>query len=407
MSKQVKSRVKTRVIKKPSTLPLIVAALTALVLSFGLLLGLQYVGTPQDIRQQASSVQPVRLRLHGQTVTGGELRIDFLLNTGIHTISGAQVAAKITGASPNEMSLDMNNSLGLERLGSKLSVRNDGAYLEFTQFAPLDSSRLVSTNNQEIKIASLTIKRSQGGTFTLSMDGSTAVPVTRNPSVQLDYTREQSFTLAAGGTNVTPNPGIGSKKSCNQNCASDTECSSNYCYKGQCRLAENREDSFCRGVGDKGLNRACNEYCADKNECASGYSCYYNRCRNPRNITSDTCSNPPSPRPVTNIGTSRGSTRVTPRPSVAPTPSPSPSPTPSVSATPSPVMSPSPSPNIYDEDAFRISPSPATLRATPTPSPTAVTEAQGPNRALRAGLILLFALGIVIPVGVYLYRRVR
>lgn len=405
MPKRTKSRAKARAQKKTSMLPLIAAAVTALLLSFGLLLGLQYVGTPQDIRQQASSVQPVRLRLHGQTVTGGELRIDFLLNTGTHKISGAQVAVKIAGASPNEMSLDMNNSLALERVGSKLSARNDGAYLEFTQFAPLDSNQPISTNNQEIKIASLTIKRSQGGTFTLSMDGSTAVPVVGNPSVQLDYTREQSFTLAAAGTNVTPTPGTSSKKSCNQNCATDTECSSNYCYKGQCRLAENREDSFCRGVGDQGLNRACNEYCADKNECASGYSCYYNRCRNPRNITSDTCANPASPKPVTYIKNSETTKGTTASPTL--TPSVVPSPTATASAVPSPVTSPSPSPNIYDEDAFRVSPSPATRRSTPTPSPTTVTKAQGPNRVLRAGLILLFALGIVIPVGVYLYRRVR
>jgi hypothetical protein len=398
------SRKTTRTKQRPSTLPLIGAAVAALILSFGMLFGLQYIGTQQDVQNQASTIAPVKLRVHGQTVTGGELRIDLLLNSNSHAVAGTQFAAKITGANANEVSLNLSNSLGLETVGSKVSSQADGAYVEFTQFAPLDKNRPVTTNGQESKIGSITIKRSQGGTFTMTVNNSTSIPVVGNPNVPFDFTRTQTFTLAAAGTSTptaSPIPGVDNRKGCNMNCATDPECKSGFvCYKNQCRLNSNKEDTKCGDVGDQGIHRSCNQYCADKNECGPGMSCYYNRCRNPRNLTNESCTNPASPRPVVYATTvpTKGSTA---------SPSPSVSPTASVSASTSPSPSPSASSNIYDEDAFRVSPSPIVKRTSPTPSPAARANATGSNRFLRAGLILLFALGIVIPVGIYFYRRAR
>lgn len=52
-------------------------------------------------------------------------------------------------------------------------------------------------------------------------------------------------------------------------------------------------------TGDHGLNRTCNEWCADSNECADGYTCWYNYCRNPRNLEgpgADQCLEPAQTR---------------------------------------------------------------------------------------------------------------
>ena len=385
--------------QRTSTLPLIGAAVAALILSIGMLFGLQYIETKQDVRNQASSVAPVQLRVHGQTVAGGELQIDILLNSNSHSVAGTQFAAKIVGLNANEVSLNLNNSLGLETVGSKVSSQADGAYVEFTQFAPLDKNRSVNTNGQELKIGSITIKRSQGGTFTMTINNTTSIPVVGNPSVPFDVTRTQTFTLAAGGTNQTASSD--SRKGCNMNCATDPECKSGFvCYKNQCRLDSSKEDTKCGEVGDQGIHRSCNQYCADKNECGAGLSCYYNRCRNPRNVKNESCANPASPKPLVyaSAAPAKGSTA---------SPSPSVSPTASAAASIHPSPSPSASSNVYDEDAFRVSPSPIVKRTSPAPSPVARTNATGSSRFLRAGLILFFALGIVIPIGIYFYRRAK
>lgn len=388
--------------KKTPTVSFLVMAITAMILSFTLLAGVRYLNNSQELRQQASQGQTVKLSVHGETTQPGELRIDFLLNSQGYNIAGTQVAALLTGASPNEVSVDLNNSVNLQGIGSRLTPRNGGSYIEFTQFASLASSKPTNTNGQEKKVASVFIHRNQGGTFTLSFDRSgTTIPIVGNSLIGLDLIGSQTFTLAAVPTStvvrVENNNSTDNRKTCNQNCATDPECRSEYvCYKGQCRLPENKEDASCHGVGDQGIHRGCNEYCADKNECGFGYSCYFNHCRNPRNLGNTTCVNPASPRPQTQVVIIPAET-----PSVEPTVSPSPSVSPSASP------SPSPSGNVYNETLFRVSPSPTLRKPSPTPLVQASSQSSITGRLARAGLILLFALVIVIPAGVYFYRRSR
>lgn len=84
-------------------------------------------------------------------------------------------------------------------------------------------------------------------------------------------------------------------KSCNESCTSNNECPVNHsCYDTgsgkKCRLATNVSSTTCAGITDNGLNRTCNEYCADSRECKSGYTCWYNSCRNPENVESQSCA---------------------------------------------------------------------------------------------------------------------
>jgi|GEM_PF-1195361 len=384
--------------------PIIATALAAMVLSFGLLFGVQYADKTQNIRPQAAAGPSVRLRYSGQTVNPGELRINLLLNTDASAIGGTQVKLRLAGSSANNVSVELGNSLNLETISSKVYDQSGTTVIEFTQFASLDPAKPATTHGQEVKIGSITVRSSQGGNFTLTTDLKTAVPVLNDSSIVLDTTQSQSFTLAAGGNgggnSSSPLPQLDNKKTCNQSCSGDSECNSNLiCYKGYCRGFYDKEDSTCRGVGDQGIHRGCNEYCADKNECGNGLSCYFNQCRNPRNLGNGSCSNPASPRPivyVTQPALTKGGLTGT---GATPTPVPSSSPT--------PLASPSPSPSpTYDEDKFRVSPSPTLHK--PSPVPVAVSaSSSGSNKLVTAGIITLFALVIVIPVGIYLYRRVR
>lgn len=104
---------------------------------------------------------------------------------------------------------------------------------------------------------------------------------------------------------LTPTP---KPKSCNQNCSTNNECANNLmCYKisndQRCRLASNPTSDSCQGVADQGLDFTCNHYCANTGECADGLSCWYNRCRQPDNVSSESCQ-PPTAQIQERIATS-------------------------------------------------------------------------------------------------------
>jgi len=358
---------------------MIVTALTAMILSFGLLFGVQYLGQSQNLQRQAAEGQRVLLRMNGSTIDNNVFRVDFYMNSQGYNVVGTQITGKISGVNTGDVSIDLNNSLNLQSVGSKLTQVSDGTQFTFTQFAPLDASKKVNTNGKEVPFASITVRRNQGTTFTVSLDSSkTSIPVSGNTQVATDIMQSRSFTISqyqATRSTPTPNPG--------------------------------------NNVGDGGLRRSCNEYCADKNECAAGLSCYYNKCRNPLNMTSESCSAAPTPKP-----TPKPTPAVVYVPAATPRPaSPRPTPTASVSAsprvTPTPLSTASATPiatgsgSFYDENSLKVSPSPTIKKASPSPTTAQASNANNNSRLLTAGLILLVALGIVIPVGIYLYKRVR
>lgn len=366
------TKTRRNTLQKMSPITVITVALVALVVTMGLLLGLQYVGQRQNLINQAAQGQNIQLIMNGQTVNSNEYRVDFYLNTKGFDVAGTQITGKVSGVNPNEMSLDLNNNLNLQPIGSKLSQLSDGTQFTFSQFASLDKSKPVNTRGQELRFASATIKKGQGTTFTITIDQSkTAIPVIGNSSITLASTLSRTFTVGANNVLAsaapTPTPSSGNNP-------------------------------------DNGLHRSCNEYCADKNECAAGYSCFNNKCRNPRNLNSESCSNPPTPQPTPKPTPIVVVPAATPRPA-SPVPTPVPSPVPSPSVVPSPTATASGS--IYDENQFRTSPSPAIRKPSPSPTVAQTSRSTGNNRLLTAGLIILVALLIVVPAGIYFYRRVR
>lgn len=98
---------------------------------------------------------------------------------------------------------------------------------------------------------------------------------------------------------------------CNATCGSNADCPSNYrCYATgtdkRCRLVTNVSSTSCSTTISQDITRKCNDYCADTSECATGYSCWYNRCRNPRNLDSKSCSNPSTHTATTTVYTQAG-----------------------------------------------------------------------------------------------------
>jgi hypothetical protein len=261
-------------------------------------------------------------------------------------------------------------------VGSKVTQLSDGVQFSLTQFAPLGATK-VNTNGKELKFATLTIRKNQGSTFTVTIDrAQTSIPVSGNAQIALDVMQSRTFTVSqyyAAASSPSPTPGT--------------------------------------NTGDKGIHRSCNQYCADKNECAAGLSCYYNKCRNPQNLTSESCTTAPSPKPTPQVVYVPAATPApaTPKPTPSPTASPRPVASATASASPFAVSSPTATPSgyLYDENSLKVSPSPTIKRASPSPTAVQTTTTGGSNRLLMAGVIALVALGIVIPAGIYLYRRVR
>lgn len=101
---------------------------------------------------------------------------------------------------------------------------------------------------------------------------------------------------------VSPTPSSPSKSTkseCNQSCETNNDCANNLrctTVSGAriCRLATNTNDQYCGNPPDRGLNFTCNQYCSDNSECADGLLCWYNRCRQPENVTSLSCLPPAS-----------------------------------------------------------------------------------------------------------------
>lgn len=357
--------------------PMIFTALAALILSFGLLFGVQYVGQSQNLQNQAAQGQTVMLRMNGGTVDNNVFHVDFYVNSQGYNLVGTQVSGKITGVNTGDVSVDLTNALNLQAVGSKLTQSGSDVVFNFTQFAPLDTSKKVNTNGQELKFATITVRRNQGTTFTVSLDqAKTSIPVSGNAQISLDMMQSRSFTISqyqATKTTPTPTPTPGANNP------------------------------------DNGIHRSCNQYCADKNECASGLSCYYNKCRNPQNISSESCSTAPSPKPTPKVVyvPAATPTPASPKPTPSPVASPLMSPSPYLFVSPSASASATPSSYFYDENSLKVSPSPTIKKASPSPTTAQSANSTNNNRLLTAGLIMLVALGIVVPAGIYFYRRVR
>ncbi len=85
-------------------------------------------------------------------------------------------------------------------------------------------------------------------------------------------------------------------KNCNDQCGPTSDQSKSCApglvctAEGLCRNATNPSNNACLATpGIQTSDRSCNEYCASNNDCGVGLTCFWNRCRDPKNLESTTC----------------------------------------------------------------------------------------------------------------------
>ncbi len=322
----------------------------------------------QDIRQQASTSDTVDFSLQGGStaITSGQnFVVDININTKTKLVSGVTVQGKIEGISKDRVALSFPPNILLKPAYQSITETNGVVYFEFIELSAPASKSVFSSNNSAQKIAALVLTPANSGTIKVELlpsPNSQVVEYSKGITL-LQIPGQQSYNITVGSVEDT-------KKSCNSNCATDTECKSGLiCYKGQCRSSADREDSQCGIKPDQGIHRSCNEYCADSRECDSKYVCYYNRCRLAVNVDNTSCTLPPLPTPVTStVGKGGYYARSSPSPSprtvqatiiidknkpsttsgikASPKPSPSPSPSPRPKSSPQPSLKPTPTPAV-------------------------------------------------------------
>jgi len=393
-------------------------------------LSINALRSQQDIRNQAATASTVDFTVTTGSTTikpGQSVPIDLSINTKNKLVSGFTVKGLITGVSKDRISTTIADNSQLLTIKNTLVETKDGTEFTITMLSNPGSKSIFTTQTSAKKFASIIINPSRSGTIGITMYPSPdSVAVEHNKGYSpTAIVVNQSFvvSISADSNNTNNND----KKSCNENCATDTECKSVFvCYKGRCRVHTNREDDKCTVPAQKGLERSCNEYCSDSRECNSSLTCYYNRCRLATNIENTSCQKP-APAKVTTTGTggttSKGTTttsatksatvtaKVTITSAGTPSPSPSASPTSAIGNLGRPLSGGTTGSSTGNSGSQGSTQS-------PTPSPTATPQIvplpselqseriaanQGRNNAIRTILIIVSALGIIGLIGFGLY----
>jgi len=271
----------------------------------------------QDWRQQASVAQgqvEVTTNASGLEIdqTGA---INFSINThGVQT-DGVQLTFNIvTDAVSESPVFSLKSGVPLQIAYSEVETTSDG-FLVSVITLPSTLGQGFSTTTST-PFAQLSIKPNKAGEIALNFDienSISTVHASNPPKDELTHIAATSFDVegviaspsvspspsasptsspqVSPSPSASPNLGGNEVQTCNESCASNSDCDVNLrCYSGQCRLVTNVTSTTCSAPADKGLSFACNEYCADTRECADGLVCQSNRCRNPENLESNSCA---------------------------------------------------------------------------------------------------------------------
>lgn len=244
-----------------------------------------YNPTNLDLRNWASGSK-LETRLVNSSVKvkpDQAFTVDFEVNTKGKQYSGIQMSGTISGVDQEKSNLIVAQPSGLNPIFTNMEKDGDNLTFNFIHF----SSTVTPFNSIDsfTKLATLSLYPNEDSEITITLDG--------NQSGGVEY--EQDF---------------------NQTSINKVS------YKIE--LDDNIGGSSA--PPDQGIHRGCNEYCADSRECQSQFSCYYNRCRNPKNLTGDDCSDPiivsnpasiaPAPTPQTQ--TNNKGSAASPSPSSTP-----------------------------------------------------------------------------------------
>lgn len=290
--------------------------------------------------------------------SGQSATIPITLNSEQYSFSAVQIKGRVEGVSKDKISLNSPTISGLSTVISQLDTTSNGTLFTLVYFSTAGNGDLFSTKGQAIRLAELSLNSVPAGRYTFQIE--------RTESLVTSFTFPGlSLTLPSGGSIL----------------ASDQA-----------------------GTPDQGIHRSCNEYCADSRECQNNFTCYFNRCRNPKNLNAENCAEPtptPTPRPATPRPVQRV---ATPRPTATPIPTPTPTPlatpvisgVPSITSVASPVT-PSPIPTIV----------PATPTPTPTPTvtPAPITQPEKSGSPFVTFLIFAIVIGVGVGVGFFVLKK--
>ncbi|MDH5533555.1 MAG: hypothetical protein OEX81_03965 [Candidatus Pacebacteria bacterium] len=206
-----------------------------------------------DLRKKASG-EPLTVNLvsSSQKVSPNQaFTVDIEINTQGKFISGLQFIGEITGVDQDKSGLIVHQPAGLNPIHTEMKKSGENLQFKFIELATLGTQAFTS-HDQNIKVTTLFLYPIKDGDIKIVFD--------QGKSGALEF--EKEFL----SSNIS-------------------------------QTAYNIEIDDGRGGGsiappDQGIHRSCNEYCADSNECASEFSCYYNRCRNPKNLTQVQCADP-------------------------------------------------------------------------------------------------------------------
>lgn len=150
------------------------------------------------------------------------------------------------------------------------------------------------------------IDQTNGNWIMVNAKGFTHATGTKGP-ISFEPNKEYFFRLFSTDNNgqhissvryyITYCSGDQSKyKNCNDKCGADSDQSKSCApgmtcsAEGLCRNEDNPSNSACLATpGIQTTDRSCNQYCANNNDCSAGLSCFWNRCRDPKNLESTSC----------------------------------------------------------------------------------------------------------------------
>ena len=323
-----------------------------------------------------------------QAKTNETIAVPLVFNTQQYAISGLQVSGVVTNVTSDKVNISTYALSGLIPAITKISQDNNSTKFTLVYFSDISKLSLFSTQGTDQKIADIAISNLPEGSYSMQITNSASgVTSYQYPGLSISTPGVISFAFIAPTNTNSGNVDI--KKDCDQNCATDTECKSEFiCYEGRCRSNKDKKDPKCAVVPDQGIHRSCNEYCADNKECKSELTCYYNKCRHPLNLQSENCTlSTPTPKSKT---TSKGQTTRT-----VPSPKPSPKVVAKItidadkSASKAAISSPKPTPS----PSLRPTPSPSpSLKPSPSPSPVV----QAPEEEKTGGNWLKILAGVML-----------
>lgn len=349
------------------------AILSILLISLSIAVGYIVIYNPVnlDLRNWATgSKLETRLINSSEKVKPNQaFTVDFEVNTKGRNYSGIQMAGTISGVDQDKSNLIVSQPAGLNPIFT--SVTKDGNNLKFKFIDFSSTITPFNSNDNFVKLATLSLYPKGDGEVIITLDGNESGGVEYGQEFNQSSVNKISYNIdvdeGTGGTSAPP---------------------------------------------DQGIHRSCNEYCADSRECEDKYSCYYNRCRNPKNLTEETCADPiiiqPTPI-VTTTTTNVSTTSQAKGETVEPTPTTATSSTIAnviiTSATTSStqkylVATPSPSPSATPIISKVDEATPATRKVTklgsnnPSPTPQVQTQAKKSNS------ILPFLIGAAIITGI-------